>query len=87
MVNGSDLQVILAIAENNKQTNFDIAKYADGIHKITIADYWTYLRNIDDSYRNKIRPSFSYIDYIIMIKKKGLYNVLLCKYNWQYMHT
>ncbi|MBO5174952.1 MAG: hypothetical protein J6B84_07420 [Eubacterium sp.] len=77
MVNGSDLQVILAIAENNKQTNFDIAKYADGIHKITIADYWTYLRNIDDSYRNKIRPSFSYIDYIIMIKKKD-YTMFFC---------
>ena len=73
-IEGEDPQVVLdflsTVVQENKGTDFDPKKYNDGIYDITVADYWTYFRDISD--RNSIlRPKFSRTDHIKFLKNSG----------------
>lgn len=70
-VDGTDLYVLKRFLTANMNTNFKIDDYKDGIHDIAVDDYWTYLRNIDDDYKFKLRPVFKHTNYIKMIKRNG----------------
>lgn len=80
-VQGTDYDVLAKFIENNINTNFNIIDYKDGIHYISINDYWTYLRSIDDSYKNTLRPIFKNIVCIVMVKHNGYVMFLSLSYN------
>ena len=74
-VNGTDNCVLQEfLNERVKSTYFDITKYDDGIHYISVNEYWSFLRQIDFEYRNKLRPIFRFTNRVIMIKK-GTYKM------------
>jgi len=50
---------------------FDLSKYDDGIHELSIHEYWSCLCQIDKEYKDKIMPNFSRTDKVKMIKKNG----------------
>ncbi len=53
----------------NTDTDFDPNKYNDGIHNISINDYWTYYRNKADW--TILRPKFSRTAYVMFLKHDG----------------
>lgn len=52
-----------------KQTNFKLSDYEDGIHLISVDDYWTYMQQSGTN-RNS-RPLFPYTKAVQMIKHGG----------------
>ena len=71
-VDGSDEYVVKEfLRQRVLNSNFDIKKYKDGIHNITVDDYWSCLRKLDKEYYDTIRPIFRYTDHVTMIKKNG----------------
>jgi hypothetical protein len=71
-VDGTDNRILLDFMTNrlNLGVKFDVSKYEDGIHKISLNEYWYCLGEIDHEYLNRVRPSFRYVDHVLMIKKK-----------------
>lgn len=71
-VNGSD-PIALPYAINNyiNNINFNAYEYPDGIHNISVEEYWSYIRQTDKQYEFKFIPKFSFTDYVIMLKKNG----------------
>lgn len=55
--------------KNFKQTNFKLSDYEDGIHLISVDDYWTYMQQSGTN-RNS-RPLFPYTKAVQMIKHGG----------------
>lgn len=71
-VDGSDEYVIKDFLNKRVLNNsFDIKKYKDGIHNISVDDYWSCLRKIDKEYKDTIRPIFRFTDHVTMIKRNG----------------
>ena len=69
-VKGTDHVILEHFFKDNSRTNFNSDNYSDGIHEISIDDYWTYLRSVDAQNSN-LRPKFSRTEAIIMIKRNG----------------
>lgn len=69
-VQGSDDEILEKYLEEHSLTDFDITKYADGIHNISVDDYWTYMCTINEEYC-EYYPKFRYVDHVSMIKKNG----------------
>ncbi len=55
--------------ENFKQTDFKLDDYEDGIHLISVDDYWTFMQQSGTN-RNS-RPLFSHTKAVMMIKHGG----------------
>ena len=62
------------IVKEFKDTGFSPDKYTDGIHDITIDDYWCYYRKIttsDEDYLKFRRPKFVHTNSVKFIKNSG----------------
>ena len=72
-VDGTDDSVVYGFMANRMKfgIKFDARKYKDGIHRITLNEYWYCLGETDKEYLYLLRPSFRYVDHILMIKKNG----------------
>lgn len=72
-VDGTDDSVVYNYMANRMKLGikFDSKKYKDGIHKITLNEYWYCLGETDKEYFYALRPSFRYVDHVLMIKKSG----------------
>ena len=72
-VNGTDDSVVYNFMANRMKLGikFDSRKYKDGIHKIALNEYWYCLGETDNEYLYALRPTFRYVDHILMIKKNG----------------
>lgn len=72
-VDGTDDSVVYNFMANRMKLGikFDSRKYKDGIHKITLNEYWYCLGETDKEYLYALRPSFRYVDHVLMIKKRG----------------
>lgn len=66
--NGYDKEVMLEFVKNNYlKTGFNPNDYEDGIYDITIDDYWSFYRDMSNSYR----PNFPHTKYIKFLKHSG----------------
>ena len=72
-VDGTDDSVVYDFMSNRMKLGikFDSKKFKDCIHKITLNEYWYCLGETDEEYLYALRPSFRYVDHILMIKKNG----------------
>lgn len=71
-VDGSDNEVTIRfVTTKTRVGKFDVQDYDDGIHKITIDDYWAYLKRNDRRFRLQLRPDFLSIEYVLMLKREG----------------
>ena len=72
-IDGEDANVIESfidsVVTDNTDTDFNPDAYKDGIHEITVNDYWTYYRRISN--RDNLRPKFRYTDHIKFLKHNG----------------
>lgn len=67
-------ELMTRIVNEFKDTGFSPDKYTDGIHDITIDDYWSYYRKITTSkeiYLKLRRPKFVHTHYVKFIKNSG----------------
>lgn len=71
IVDGSNGQLVSEILKRNIGVKFDLNKYPDGIHELSVDAYWSCLKKIDDEYAYSFRPKFVHTDHVIMIKKNG----------------
>ena len=70
----TDDEILFLFLDNHtRKTCFDVTAYGNGIFDITNDDYWTYLSTTFYEYNCKLRPKFSYIDYVKLIKNNGYY--------------
>lgn len=72
-VDGTDDGIVYDFMVNRLKfgIKFDSKKYKDGIHKITLNEYWYCLGETDREYLHMLRPLFRYVDHVLMIKKNG----------------
>ncbi|WP_022772131.1 hypothetical protein [Butyrivibrio sp. AE2015] len=70
-VDGSDELIYNQLILENERNGFDVNEYPNGIHKISIEDYWSYLKTVDDRYKRVLRPRFKNIEYINFVKNSG----------------
>lgn len=72
-VDGSDKYIVKSFLTNTfVKTDFDICSFGDGIHDITVNDYWTFLKTFDE-YKFSLKPLFRYTESIKLIKRSGYY--------------
>lgn len=68
LANGTDKNVLRKVIEERCiDTGFNPEKYKDGIHNISVEDYWSYFCKISQG--NK--PKFKYVKEIKFLKNKG----------------
>ena len=70
-VDGTDSAIITQFVKDNMPNGFDVNEYSDGIHRISVDDYWSFLKVSDEQYMRKLRPRFSHTDYVLLIKNAG----------------
>ncbi len=71
-VNGTDPEILNRFYRVNiASTGFEIENYSDGIHEISVDDYWTYMRRIDSHYWEQPRPLFKHTKSVLLIKHNG----------------
>ena len=68
-VDGSSIDALREFVKENNSTDFCYSDYGNGIHNITVDDYWTYLKTIDLKNKFRVKPQFSNTNSVIMIKK------------------
>lgn len=70
-VNGTDVAICTQFSKDNMLNGFDVNDYQDGIHRISVDDYWSFLKVSDEQYESRLRPIFKYTDHVLMIKNLG----------------
>lgn len=68
---GTDTLILGRFLGENLPKGFDVNGYPDGIHKISIDDYWSFLKVTDEQYVSRLRPKYSRVEQIFLIKKAG----------------
>ena len=72
-IDGSDIGIVKEfLTDNFVSTGFSPEKYDNGIFDITIDDYWTFLRKLDE-YKQSLRPLFRHTEYVKLLKNNDYY--------------